>query len=432
MDDKINTTSVVIKQKTGTWKYAKDLLEEWGKKSDKEYIKELSKNPRCRYFMFSWLEENNKIKNHTLEENTSVCIPKESADYEQIVSVKGAWSMNQNPKLIPFYDSIMFEDCIVFQHKQQPGLDKDSSSKIISKLLEKNQIYSSEKISEYVEKYIDKETVDITAEDIKSGDLTAEEIVKNYPDLESTIHDYLELKKKTSKSDDKSISQAIDAQHKEFEKIVKEAKKEMKDLMKHFSVFEWQKLAMKMYDRFCSNDGSDYKDNLLNRLFTKQNETKTCIKDFRERFEEYIKKYNYDIVSFNIFEFHNSVYGKGETGIRRPILGDFPHTFSKKELKKLKNIGEVLKGPTICFHDTQGFNVDAKEIQIKNGKFSCKLLFDFYDHFGLDLKDIESFSFDGFESWYLLQHLNENYKTGCKAFVNHIIHEETLEIEIEN
>ena len=47
------------------------------------------------------------------------------------------------------------------------------------------------------------------------------------------------------------------------------------------------------------------------------------------------------------------------------------------ELKKLPEFKEALKGHMICFHDTQGFNVDAKEI--KNGKFSCKLVFDSYE-----------------------------------------------------
>ena len=37
MSDTINTTTIVIKRKIGSWKYAKDLLEDWGdwKKSSK-------------------------------------------------------------------------------------------------------------------------------------------------------------------------------------------------------------------------------------------------------------------------------------------------------------------------------------------------------------------------------------------------------------
>ena len=105
------------------------------------------------------------------------------------------------------------------------------------------------------------------------------------------------------------------------------------------------------------------------------------------------------------------------------------------ELKKLPEFKEALKGHMICFHDTQGFNVDAKEIKIKNGVFSCKLVFDFYDHFGLDSEDIKKFGYSplvdrGFQAWYILQHLNE-CETGCKAFVDHAKHEEWMEIKIE-
>ena len=97
--------------------------------------------------------------------------------------------------------------------------------------------------------------------------------------------------------------------------------------------------------------------------------------------------------------------------------------------------GENEKNPAICFHDIQGFNVSAKEIQIKNRRFSCKLIFNFYDHFGLDSRDIDKFGDNslvgrGFQGWYILQHLYE-YKTGCKAFVTHATHEETVEVEIE-
>ena len=120
---------------------------------------------------------------------------------------------------------------------------------------------------------------------------------------------------------------------------------------------------------------------------------------------------------------------------------DFPKlkkSISKENLSELKKIPECLeaiKGPAICFHDIQGFNVSAKEIQIKNSRFSCKLIFNFYDHFGLDSRDIDKFGDNslvgkGFQAWYILQHLYE-YKTGCKAFVTHATHEEPVEVEIE-
>ena len=77
----------------------------------------------------------------------------------------------------------------------------------------------------------------------------------------------------------------------------------------------------------------------------------------------------------------------------------------------------------------------AKEIKIERNKFSCKLIFDFYDHFGLDSNDLESFDRypvlrTGFQGWYILQHFNE-HETGCKAFVDYAHHEGAMEVEIE-
>ena len=119
--------------------------------------------------------------------------------------------------------------------------------------------------------------------------------------------------------------------------------------------------------------------------------------------------------------------GKIETVINKDLhIGNYG-----EELNKIVNIPDAISGPGICFHDTQGFNVEAKEIKIINGKFSCKLVYDFYDHFGLDLNDIQTYENSGFKEWYLLQHLGTQYETKCKAFVNHIIHEKVLELEVE-
>ena len=111
MADKINTTTIIIEQKTGSWKYAKDLLKKLEEKTDSEQLKKLCGNPNCRYYLFEWLEENNKITNHTLEKNASVYIPKDASDYEQIISVIGVWAINQNPIFISYesiYLSVIF------------------------------------------------------------------------------------------------------------------------------------------------------------------------------------------------------------------------------------------------------------------------------------------------------------------------------------
>lgn len=252
-------------RKIGSWKYAKDLLEDWGEKSSEKYAKSMSKKTTCRYLMFKWLEENNRIENHTLKENTSVCIPNDSADFEKIVSIT-APLVNISSKIIAMPHPIEFDDCVIFQHHQYPGKDKEN----------KNE----------------------PAEDIISSDMNAEEIVKKNPMLFSFFKDLFHFKNlreefvsKGLQTEDyvrfQQIKTRIDAL---LESIVESSKQEMEALMKMCSVKDWEKLAMKLYKKFCSNDSSDYEDDpLLNRLFVGHKKTQTCITEFKERFEKYIK-----------------------------------------------------------------------------------------------------------------------------------------------
>ena len=442
MADQIDTVEIDLaeqqeREQIGTWDYSKQLLVKC--ESDGKYKEEEkpSKNALNIYKVMVWLEKKNGhiIKNHAINRHSRIVVPKELKDFIRIIGEETP--IDSECKQTQGEYEINYEDCMIFQHEQYPGKDKKDKNKV--------------------------------AEDIMSGDMSVEKIVEKNLCLEDRFHEVLHFKNviKTEAENLKKFkipttdSEVISNVQGRIESILKEivecAKQEMKGLMELCSVREWQELAMKMYDRFCSGDGSEYKDDLLNKLFTEHEKTKTCIKDFRERFEEYIKKYNYDIVSFNILVFHDSVYGNnGEEGISRQIFGDKPQLkkilnlekirdlkkiqdlkeiLNLSELKKIPEIKEAVIGSMICFHDTQGFNVYAEDVKIKNGKFSCKLRFDFYDHFGLDSGDLESFGDiflvgKGFQSWYLLQHLNE-YPTGCKAFVDHAIHEEMLEIEIE-
>lgn len=393
------------REQIGTWDYSKRLLvkcESGGKYKEKE---KPSNNALNIYKVMVWLEKKNShiIKGHTIKRHSRIVVPKELKDFIRIIGEETP--IASECKQTQGEYEIDYGDWMIFQHEQYPGKDKKDKNKV--------------------------------AEDIMSGDMNAEEIVKKNPMLFPFFKDLIHFNNLRDSVAQQLISKGLSTKNSiqfqeiqnrieySLKSIVENSKQEMKDLMKLCSAFEWKTLAMKMYDRFCSNDDSDYKNKLLNKLFTGHEKTKTCIKNFRERFEEYIKKYNYDIISFDINDFHKSIYGeyneKGEPGIDRPKFDSY--------------VSDGLTGPMICFHDTQGFNVDAEDVKIKNGKFACKLRFDFYDHFGLDSEDLNKFDIypilrTGFQGWYILQHFNE-CETDCKAFVDHASHEETVEVKIE-
>ena len=420
----INKKQIEIKEKTGTRYQSKKLLIDCESQYEYLYNIGFSKNESNIYKLMRWLEENNQINNHTIEANSKIYIPEDREDYIKIISKDAPLAKGAKYTREEF--EIRYENTQIFKHRYLPGKNREDQTK--------------------------------DSEDMQSSDMDGVEIVEKNPMLYSFFKDlnhFISLRDSVAKQ---LVSKGLSTNTSEYfqeiqrriealnESIIEASKQEMEWLIKTCSQdSEWRKLAIKLYNRFCSNNSSDLKnDKLLNKLFSEHEKTKTCINEFKTRFEKYLKKYNYDIVSFLREDFQDSVFGeytyKEEKGIRRPIFGDFPNytkvikKLELSELQKLPEYKDALKGPTLCFHDIQGFTVNAEEIKIKNGVFSCKLAFAFYDHFGLDSGDLISFDKTplraGFQGWYILQHFN-GCETGCKPFIDHAYCEEALEIKIE-
>lgn len=402
----VNTKEIEIKEKTGTWSQSRKLLIDCESNHSYGYSMKLSKNLKNIYKVMAWLEEKNKIVNHKIEKNIKIFVPKELDDY--IIIIASEIPLAKEAKYEKEDFEIKYDDTVIFQHKCRPGKNRGNEN--------------------------------ITSEDMISRDLTSEEIVKKNPMLYSFFNELNHFKNLRESHVQELLQNGLspneNTSFQEIENrieylkhsIIKNAKESTEWLIKTCTIddHEWQTLAFKLYKRFCKNDNSDYKDDkLLNKLFTEHSKTQECIKKFRERFEIYLKKYKYDIVMFNIDDFSNSIYGKylpKEKGVKRPMFGNY--------------FTDSITGPMLCFHDTQGFDVVAKNIKIKNEKFFCDLVFDFYDHFGLDSQDLVSFDWIpsvriGFQGWYILQHFKD-CETGCKAFVNHANFSEKVEVQIES
>ena len=401
----INKKQIEIKEKTGTRYQSKKLLIDCESQYEYLYNIGFSKNESNIYKLMRWLEENNQINNHTIEANSKIYIPEDREDYIKIISKDAPLAKGAKYTREEF--EIKYDDTVIFQHKYRPGKKRN----------DKNQ----------------------TSEDMTYADQNSEEIVKNNPSLYTFFSELNHFKSlRESRAQEllhNGISPNTSVEFQEIENridslnnsIIKDAKEAMEWLINFCTKddSDWETLAFKLYNRFCKNDNTDYKnDSLLKKLFTEHSKTKKCIKEFRERFENYIKKYKYEMGVFDIEDFNNSIYGKykSEAGVKRPVFGNY--------------FTDGPNGPMLCFHDTQGFDVIAKNISIKNRKFYCKLLFDFYDHFGLDSNDLVSFDRlpalrSGFQGWYILQHFNE-CDTGCKPFIDHATYEEEVELQIEN
>lgn len=270
------------------------------------------------------------------------------------------------------------------------------------KMNDKNQIIIKQEYNiSYPDKVIfkhphlpgkDKDDPSKIAEDIESCDLTKQDILDSY---------------KSFKSD---LKVPVD------EKKIAEFKTNLKGLIKMCSQGDWQTAAIGLYTHFCNGTGEEYRDELLTELVKEHTATQKFVKKCRDRFVDFLKKCSYDIMEFDEKKYLESFYGEhGYNSISRPI-------FNNK-----------FKGSEICLHDIHGFTITVKNFIISDKGYSCILLFDLYDHFGLDLQDIKSFdniiyASSRFRAWYILQHLKIP-KTGCRAFVDHMEFSELVEEE---
>lgn len=100
--------------------------------------------------------------------------------------------------------------------------------------------------------------------------------------------------------------------------------------------------------------------------------------------------------------------------------------FSRSAYSWKKN-WNVLRGETIALNDIWATEVILKELKIENDDCTVIYKITFWDHFGLDLPDLEKFySFGaGFRAWFILQHIYN-----CKPFLTKIQFEKRFKFDI--
>ena len=73
---------------------------------------------------------------------------------------------------------------------------------------------------------------------------------------------------------------------------------------------------------------------------------------------------------------------------------------------KFNQLNDKLHGMTLAVDDTSAYQVYVDDYELNStNSFSCKLRIEIYDHFGLDMADVEKYGLGaGFRAWYVLQH----------------------------
>lgn len=162
--------------------------------------------------------------------------------------------------------------------------------------------------------------------------------------------------------------------------------------------------SKKLVDHFKSNTGNIYSNGYMNEQMKK---SKTL--------EEFVyQKDGVLDVLCQILRKTNGNINKIETQVGK----------IRSTRVKFDTLWDMFNGMSISVHDTIAYKIYVDDYELLSGNtFNCNLHIKIFDHFGLDMSDVEKFSiFDGFKAWYILQHVK-----GYRPFLTCL--ECTLEIK---
>ncbi len=151
-----------------------------------------------------------------------------------------------------------------------------------------------------------------------------------------------------------------------------------------------------MIDRFQSNQGGIYENDALNQAAIESSATKRFCQSIERTITQRIQSSGGDISAAE------------NTAIRWQRRPGASPSFARGEDNNL------LRGTTIAVNDVWSYEVSIVEYTKKKDGYDIKYEVIYWDHFGLDLPDMEKFySYGaGFRAWFVLQHIR-----GYKPFL---------------
>ncbi|HCA05644.1 DUF3289 family protein [Chryseobacterium sp.] len=184
-----------------------------------------------------------------------------------------------------------------------------------------------------------------------------------------------------------------------------------------FSVGELETVALDMIEKFKRNEGGEYTNLVLTKNVQDHPSSKRFCISMEDEIAERIKKSRGNISSIEDDEIHftdNEIGKFGNRGWGHPQFSTLKDTF--------------LGGLTICMNDTWAYEVKlTKFTKSGNGSYDATYKVTLYDHFGLDMPDIEKkyYYLLGFRYWFILQHIR-----GYKPFITKVEFEKTFKESI--
>ncbi|MGH4120272.1 DUF3289 family protein [Clostridium sp.] len=163
-----------------------------------------------------------------------------------------------------------------------------------------------------------------------------------------------------------------------------------------FSQGEMEDVILDMINHFKSGEGTDYRNSVLTKNVSDHESTITFIAQVKDALINELVKNGGNLLAleYNIMNSNNPLYSYLKANANLPVF-NLP--------------GDILGGLTITINDTWGNNVEVRNYSVDDNIFRGTLHFNIYDHFGLDLPDVEKIYVDlaGFRSWFVLQHYDQ-------------------------
>ena len=178
------------------------------------------------------------------------------------------------------------------------------------------------------------------------------------------------------------------------------------NLCKTTSTGALQQVVLDMIDHFMGGSGSDYSNDILTEKVIEHDSTKSYkdsiiseIKEILSNNKGNISALKYDVLSRDQ---HPLILQMNEQDIYEPV---FNTTIDK------------IQGLTICLNSLWANEIKITQYNVSQNYYSGTLKFTLYDHFGLDINDVETNKeFKGFSAWYILQH-SKKYQGAYRPFV---------------
>ncbi|MFS4471301.1 DUF3289 family protein [Chryseobacterium sp. T20] len=184
-----------------------------------------------------------------------------------------------------------------------------------------------------------------------------------------------------------------------------------------FSVGELETVAFDMIEKFKRSEGGEYTNPILTKhVLAHPSNQRFCL-SMEDEIADRIKKNHGSIASIEDDEIHftDDEVGKfGRRGWGHPQFSTMKDTF--------------MGGLTICMNDTWAYEVKLTKFNKSgNGTYDATYKVVLYDHFGLDMPDIEKkyYYLLGFRYWFILQHIR-----GYQPFITKVEFEKTFKESI--